>query len=375
MKKTSSEKKMNLSDIVTVAVFTLILFGFLISNIARTPQSVSKSERRNLAQLPEITLSTIADASFMDKFEDFALDQFALRDRLRTVKSLSLFNVFLQTDNNDIYVAGEHVSKFETLRIDPFGKGIDKIQRLQEEYLSDMKVFIALVPDKNYYLAPSGGYPRFDYDYIREATSVIDAKHIDLYESINSDDYYRTDIHWNQPHLQGILDTLGSAMGFAVNLDEFTPHTLSPFYGGYYGHSALPLKPDTLTYLTNAATESAEVMMLDDKTHEFKLVPMYDETKFTGIDPYDLFLQGATPVITISNANAASERELIIFRDSYTSSLAPLLSGVYSKITLVDLRYIASPLLGDYVDFNANVDALFLLSPSIINNSEVLMVR
>ena len=43
----------------------------------------------------------------------------------------------------------------------------------------------------------------------------------------------------------------------------------------------------------------------------------------------------------------------------------------YKKITLIDLRYINSNLLTEYIEFN-NQDILFLYNSTIINNSEML---
>jgi len=45
-----------------------------------------------------------------------------------------------------------------------------------------------------------------------------------------------------------------------------------------------------------------------------------------------------------------------------------LLLSSYSKITLVDTRYISPTILGNYIDFS-NKDVLFIYSISIINNS------
>ena len=42
----------------------------------------------------------------------------------------------------------------------------------------------------------------------------------------------------------------------------------------------------------------------------------------------------------IYNENSFNDKELIIFRDSFASSLTPLLIKYYSKITLIDNRYI-----------------------------------
>ena len=90
------------------------------------------------------------------------------------------------------------------------------------------------------------------------------------------------------------------------------------------------------------------------------------------MDGYDVYLSGAQPVVSIECENAKTDRELVIFRDSYGSSIAPLFTGAYKKITLIDLRYIPSMLLGQFVEFGENQDALFLFSTSLLNSSMLM---
>ena len=86
-----------------------------------------------------------------------------------------------------------------------------------------------------------------------------------------------------------------------------------------------------------------------------------------------MFLSGATALITVENPLAApkTDRELIIFRDSFGSSLAPLLLSDYAKITLVDLRYIAWSYLKQFVEFD-NQDILFIYGTTLLNDSYTL---
>jgi hypothetical protein len=88
-------------------------------------------------------------------------------------------------------------------------------------------------------------------------------------------------------------------------------------------------------------------------------------------DAYEMFLLGASPILYLDNPNATSDRELVVFRDSFGSSLVPLLAEGYAKITLVDTRYINSDYVGNYVAFD-NQDVLFLYSTLILNNSSML---
>ena len=63
-----------------------------------------------------------------------------------------------------------------------------------------------------------------------------------------------------------------------------------------------------------------------------------------------------------------------MFRDSFASSIIPVLTPYYNKITVVDLRYMDFNYAKDNLDFD-NSDVLFLYSTLIINNGDVLKVN
>jgi len=81
-----------------------------------------------------------------------------------------------------------------------------------------------------------------------------------------------------------------------------------------------------------------------------------------------MFTGGSDALITIENQNATTDKHLIMFRDSFGSSIAPLFVDGYAKITLVDIRYISPDMLGRFIDFK-NADVLFLYSTLVLNNS------
>ena len=83
------------------------------------------------------------------------------------------------------------------------------------------------------------------------------------------------------------------------------------------------------------------------------------------MDSYDVFVGGATPFVKITNPNSNTDKELILFRDSFGSSIAPLLVENYKSITLVDMRYMNMSLLKEKVEFK-NKDILILYSTLII---------
>ena len=83
---------------------------------------------------------------------------------------------------------------------------------------------------------------------------------------------------------------------------------------------------------------------------------------------YEVYLDGTSSFIEIYNESCKGKRELVIFRDSFGSSITPLLIPYYSKITLIDNRYINSENFMKYIEFT-NQDILFLYSTMIVNNS------
>jgi hypothetical protein len=81
-----------------------------------------------------------------------------------------------------------------------------------------------------------------------------------------------------------------------------------------------------------------------------------------------MFLAGSDALLVIENPNATTDKELVVFRDSFGSSLLPLLIESYTKVTVVDIRYISSNLLGNFLEFN-DQDVLFIYSTLVLNSS------
>ena len=133
------------------------------------------------------------------------------------------------------------------------------------------------------------------------------------------------------------------------------------------GQAALPIAPEEMNYLTGGAIDTAAVYNYETDTEG----GIYDAEKAAGRDPYEMFLSGSVSLLRIENPQNTSGRRLVIFRDSFGSSIAPLLVEGYSSVTLVDIRYLASSRLGGFVDFTG-CDVLFLYSAGVLNNSSTL---
>ena len=334
-------------------------------------REISQAERRKLEQFPALNAQTLLDGRFMTKFETFLQDQFPIRDGFRTLKAGFNYGALQKLDNNGIYLTQGSAGKLEyPLNEASLSGAVEKFQKIYDLYLKDGqgKIVFSVVPDKNYYLASPNGYPAMDYEAMFTVIRDIPwGDYVDLTDALSADCYYATDLHWRQETLLEAAGRIARALGVEVE-DDYTPTALErPFYGVYYGQAALPLKPDTLWILESDTL--TECTVTNHETGETAAV--YDLTKLDSRDLYDVFLSGPAAVLTVDNPNAQTQRELIVFRDSFGSSLVPLLVPGYSKVTLLDIRYVATEFLPQVVEFG-DQDVLFLYSTPVLNQSAML---
>lgn len=361
-----------IKDALTLGAFALFVLVFTLWGIVKSDDAVSESERRPLKQFPALNTEEVLSGRFQSNFESYTLDQFPLRDGFRTLKALSVRYLFGERDNNGIYVADGYAAKIDdTIHEDSLDHAADRFRYVYETYLKDTgaSIYLSVIPDKNYFLAAENGYPAMDYEkffaLMREKADF--ARYIDLTGTLSLTSYYRTDLHWRQEMLVPTAEALAKAMGVPFT-GSFEAVTLdAPFYGAYRGQSALPMEPDKLAYLTSGTIEGCRVYDYESGAY----LPVYTLEKAEGSDPYEIFLSGPKSLLRIENPNAAGERKLIVFRDSFAASLLPLLTDGYSEITLVDIRYLSPASLGKFLDFTAQ-DVLFLYSTSVLNDSATI---
>lgn len=359
------EKKRN---IIYVCVVAVLFFGLTIMAWLKPADDFSATERRQLNQFPELSVETIFSGQFMSEFEEYTLDQFPLRDAFRSIKAMTHMYVFGQSDNNDVYMVDGYVSKLDyPLSEKAMGNAVKKFQSIYDTYINgtDAKVYYSIIPDKNAFLAEENGYLAYDYETMYEyfGNHLSNMTYIDITGLLSVEDFYYTDTHWKQENILDVAQTLGSAM--SVNLQaEYEKVTLdTPFYGVYYGQLALPIEPDKITYLNHESFSDCIIINHENGAE----ISMYNMEKAVGRDPYEMYLSGSLSVITIENPNASTDKELVIFRDSFGSSLAPLLVEGYAKITILDARYLNEVMIGNFVEFDKQ-DVLFIHSTSVLNN-------
>ena len=288
----------------------------------------------------------------------------------------------------DFYVAdGGIYEKTGNMNENAITSNIEKINNVYDKYLQNMNVYFTTIPDKTYYLEN-----KIDSDFSNIQTEIeknlnSNINYFDISNSLTLGDYYKTDMHWKQENLNNVVSTIQNEMKISKREVKYEEKSLGDFYGAYYKeidnmekeetiseNEIVPTNSvahDELKYLTNEEIENSKVYNEETKQDE----PIYNLEKVeeTG-NKYDMFLSGASSIQIIQNQENNTGNKLIIFRDSFGSSLAPLLINNYEEILLIDLRYVNYNILENYIDFSEyeNSDVLFIYSSRVINKTGIL---
>ena len=349
-----------------------IAYGILVLlAVCKPSDDFSASERRKLAQRPELTIATVKNGTFMTKTEEYVTDQFPFRDGFRSVKALFSLGVLGSNDTNGIYYKNGYLAKMEyPMDEDSIYRAAGIFESIHKRFLegTNTKSYLCVIPDKNYMLA---GDSQLSMDYKEFIQKTEDSMSfltpVSIMEEVEIFDFYRTDTHWKQEEITGVAARLAAAMDVPFNGSFEYKELESPFYGVYYGQAALPVAADKIKYCTNEVLDTCVVYDYENN----KEIPLYDISKAAGRDPYELFLGGNISLAVIDSPKAYTSKELVVFGDSFARSLLPLLAESYGKITMIDIRYLPSMSVGNYVTFD-NQDVLFLYSTSVLNNSITL---
>mgnify|MGYP000332666477 FL=1 len=353
-----------IKDIVVTIIFLFTVISLFLINVIKEDTDISVAERRKLATMPELTTKSLFDGTYFKKFDSYVTDQFVERDAFRKIK----IDIELSTkgEYNNLYLYDDYIiEEIFPLNSNSINNLTNKINYIKDTYLNNnSNIYYTIIPDKNYFV--NNGNLKLDYNKLQDMmkNNLSNINYINIFDKLTLDNYYKTDTHWKEEDLFNVANTIANQMNFDITNNNNVVNTITTFKGSYAGRLSVTKDIDTIKTISNPSTLNSSVYNYETK----KYTDIYDYTKINSLDKYDIYLSGAVPIIDIINNNTSSDKELIVFRDSYGSSLIPLLIEGYKKITVIDIRYISSKILNKYIDFN-DQDVLFMYSILTINNS------
>lgn len=341
---------------------SILILGFVLTFVL-PDKTISVLERRKL------TTKSSLKQDFLANLDEYMSEQFPFRDTLLTFSAFTHRYILLDSEANEVYMNGEYIiEKNYPLNVQSIENFVKKINHIVDKVSKENRTLYAIIPDKSYYLKERESLKLDFLELEDQLQANLNAKYVRLLDSFALNDYFKTDIHLKQEAYFKIINALLEDLEIEPDKIEYNKNILNNFYGSSFSKAPFS-KPEKLAYFTNEITQNSKVVHL-----EYGIKNVYDIHANKEIDMYNIFLSGPSAFIEIENEKALDDREIIIFRDSFASSLAPLLIPYYKKITLIDLRYISLENVEKRVDFQ-NKDILFLYSTLLVNNSSILKVN
>lgn len=329
---------------------------------------LSENENRTLQQRPKLTLSALADGSYMKKFETYLSDQFPNRDGLIS------FHSFFATltghrEENGVYLGrrGFLFEKQTPLNEDVLQKTTDAINTFLERE-KHAKSAMILAPNSSYVLQKYMPYHLHEDDQKQQLTAVKNALQGDkfswisvlkAYEKVEDPTtlYYRTDHHWTTLAAQRAFLSLSSKWELGAKSSQFTMEPVSDRFSGTLASSYGERKIKDVLYVC-APKKANGTYTVSYPTQGKVTASVFDTSKLEQKNQYEVFLGGNFDKIEITTT-AESEDTLLLFKDSFANCLIPMLTPYFSKIVVIDPRYFSDS-LGDVLEDTDFTHVLFV---------------
>lgn len=354
-----------IKDIVVTISFLFVIIVILIANLIKADTEISLTERRRLQEFPKFSINELLTGNFFEKFEKYSMDQFVRREALRSLKTNIEMKVLKKQDSNNIYEYDQKlIEQIYPLNEKSIMNITNKMNEIYQSYFDETnEIYYIIVPDKNYFV--NNNHLKLDYTKLQNTmiNNLEWAEYINIFDCLDLSCYYATDSHWKQERLQKVAHKISANMNLKLH-EDYEEKKIVDFKGVYSGQFPISTETDEIRILTNEVIENCTVYNYETNT----TTKIYDLGKKNSSDKYDIYLSGAVPILKIENPNGILNKELIVFRDSYGSSLVPLLVEEYQNVTVIDTRYVSPKILDKYVEFE-NKDILFIYSTLLINNS------
>ena len=353
-----------------ITLFLLMIFGVAVISLIIPKRSFSETENRTLAGLPKADIGDILSGKFEQDYEEYLTDQFPWRDWWISLKTRAEKTI-LKKDIHDVYLAKDdyliekHTGVFEADRAEINIKALASFAGSMSGRFGPEHVSVMIVPNAVDILRdklPAFADPYDEETYLKKIeealpegvwfdTAGILEKHKDEYI------YYRTDHHWTTPAASYVCAAwAGNKLGEPLGEGYFFSQELSDnFQGTIASRTGISSISDVLTWYRPAGSDRIKVTYPSSGAERDGIL---DHDKLTTRDQYGVFFGGNYDLVRVKT-DASTGRRLLMFKDSYAHCFAPMLTGLFDEIDLVDLRYYSGD-IDELIEESDPTDILFL---------------
>ncbi len=353
----SLKKKGAFISLIMIWLFCLIIFGVTGLHLITQDSKFSESENRVLNEFPKLSFATIADGSFMSDFEAYLTDQFPFRDGIISLKTLT-DRIVGKNEENGVYIGKngylfDSQTPLDNKHIKEIGKAVLKFK----EKHKDLETAFVLVPNSTYVYS----------EYLPDYLELPDQRWLirDVHKQMNDDSilwpaaskilrknasesqlYYKTDHHWTTRGAYLLFKEICLSWGLdksEKSIDKkFSFYEVSnTFEGTLASTSGVHDTTDTVEICVPKKSEGTYVVNFESSGE--KTASLFFKDKLQQKNHYEIFMGGNYDKVIISTV-ASSGRSLLLIKDSYANCMIPMLTPYFSRIVVIDPRYLTDSL-------------------------------
>ncbi len=361
----AKEKKQKPKGRIIFALFSLffcVMLGFFsLAGFFVPDRQLSENENRVLAQMPQLTLSGVLDGSFMKDFETYLADQFPFRDEAIYLKSFT-DRLWGKKQENGVYIGKEgflfdEPTPYSKKQMTALAKKINAFQKKN----SKLNTVFALVPNSSYIYSdklPDNLVLPDQKKQIKDFYSRLDGsiKTVNTLSPLikakaTSDVFYRTDHHWTTRGAYSVFLETAKKLGINTANQKYEFHTVSTHFEGTLKSKSLSQRSkDRLEVCFPADSQGTYYIEFSGSAK--KTASFFFEDKLKEKNQYEVFLGGnyarvsvTTDLLDYSKLPVfeghyqQESRKLLVVKDSYANCMLPMLTPYFSKIVILDPRY------------------------------------
>ena len=370
-----SKKSSSLLHYPVLVVFSLFFIGLFALDLITPDRAYSEMENTTLSQRPALTqLSAKGLNSYFTAYTKYVKDQVFGRDEWISLQSVVETTLLQKEQNGGILLGKEHMMFPRTFGLlDSENRTLPKntaaVEALCQRHPGKVDVLLAPAASVIYPENVPANAPLLDEDaYLDQLSAAVQAaggRFVDVRQTLaeHKDEYiyYRTDHHWTSLGAYYAYCAAAKTLGYsAYTLDQFNIETASSSFRGTLYSKTLDngVTPDSIDYFHLASGGPKVKMTVFDGAKETVYDSLYVRSYLDVKDKYSSFTGSNSPIVTIET-DVDSGKNLLLIKDSYAHSLVPFLANHYSKITMVDMRYINVD-LGRLIDLSEYQQAMFM---------------
>lgn len=340
-----SEQKGVFKYIFLVFAVVILIADFCL--IFMHGKSFSNNENRMLQQFPEVSARSALSGRLMTQAEDFVADQFFLRDQWISFK-LDIDKVSGKEESNDVYLGkkGYLLEKAVTPNFEDMDKNLAAINSFAARH-EDLNIVMSVVPNAVCVceeLLPSGAPSRdqrADLAYIKKAVSGS-LTYVDVTDKLKEHNkeelYYKSDHHWTSYGAKYAFNELCGPLGIEEPIKNYDIMKVTEDFSGTMASNSGAFRvKDEIDIFVPKTTEDFEYVVEYGDIQK-KSATIYSSEALASKNKYEVFMGGNYSYVSIKTT-AQTDRNLLLFKDSYANTFVQFLLPYYRNIVIIDPRY------------------------------------